>query len=179
MTDLKKIVSPITLDLVVAFSDLTGFARFSRTKTREDLFDFISGYYEFTGDIIEQAGGTVVKYIGDSILIAYPEEIVDDAVLNLISLKDSGDQWLRGKGSKCKHIIKVHCGAVICGEVGSGESKRFDIFGDTVNNTALLQSHGYSMTPQLFRKLNSNTRKYFKKHTPPITYIPIEERHTD
>ncbi len=99
MADLNKIVSPTILDLIEAFSDFTGFAQLNRTKTKEELFEFMSEYYEFAGD--------------------------------------------------------------------------------TLNITASLKSNGFSMTPQLFRKLKGNTRKHFKKHTPPVTYIPIEERHKD
>ncbi|HCR17548.1 MAG TPA: hypothetical protein DIU35_08695 [Candidatus Latescibacteria bacterium] len=29
------------------------------------------------------------------------------------------------------------------------------------------------------QKLDSSTRQLFKKHTPPITYIPVEEAHAD
>jgi hypothetical protein len=36
-----------------------------------------------------------------------------------------------------------------------------------------------ALSPQAFRKLEPETRKLFKKHTPPVTYIPVEERHRD
>ena len=70
MMDLNEMTSPIKIDLIVVFSDLTGFARFSNNTKTEDLFDFMSEYYELAGVIIEQTGGTIIKFIGDSILIA-------------------------------------------------------------------------------------------------------------
>ena len=39
--------------------------------------------------------------------------------------------------------------------------------------------NGFTLTPQAFRQLNPDTRKLFKKHTPPVTYIPLEELHGD
>ena len=179
MIDLREITSPTKIDLVVAFSDLTGFARFSNNIETEDLFNFMSEYYELTGQIIEQTGGIIIKFIGDAILIAYNGESSDNAALGLMDLKESGDKWLQNRGINCRHIIKAHHGSVVCGKIGTKEDKRVDIFGETVNAAALLKSNGFAMTPQLFRKLNSKTRKLFKKHTPPITYIPIEERHKD
>ena len=38
---------------------------------------------------------------------------------------------------------------------------------------------GFAMTPEAFRKLGPETRKLFKKHTPPVVYIPIEQPHRD
>jgi hypothetical protein len=33
------------------------------------------------------------------------------------------------------------------------------------------------MTPPAFRALSPETRKMFKKHTPPVTYIALEDSH--
>jgi hypothetical protein len=63
--------------------------------------------------------------------------------------------------------------------VGTRAEKRFDIFGEMVNTAALLPSHGFAITPSLFRYLGPSTRKLFKKPTPPVTYMPVEERHQD
>jgi len=32
---------------------------------------------------------------------------------------------------------------------------------------------GFAMTPQVFRQLSAESRKAFKKHTPPVSYIPV------
>ena len=68
---------------------------------------------------------------------------------------------------------------VACGRVGTTAEKRVDVFGVTVNTAALLTSHGLALSPQVFRKLGAETRKLFKKHTPPVTYIPVGEAHRD
>jgi len=179
MIDIKEITSPVKLDLVIAFSDLTFFSRLTHSKTMDELFQFLFDYYEFVGEIIENSGGTVIKFIGDAVLISYPGELADNAVLGLRELINMGDSWLNDKGMNTRHIIKAHYGPVICGLVGTKGNKRVDIFGETVNGAALLKSNGFAIAPQLFRKLSSDVRKLFKKHTPPISYIPIEERHKD
>jgi hypothetical protein len=43
----------------------------------------------------------------------------------------------------------------------------------------LLKTQGFAITPEVFRKLTPETRKLFKKHTPPVTYIPIGHPHRD
>jgi len=129
------------------------------------------------GDIVESAGGRVIKFIGDAGLVVFPEEKVDAGVLALRELQQRGDQWFADRDSPCRHVVKAHLGPAACGMVGTRTEKRFDVFGATVNTAALLKSRGFAMTPQVFRKLSPDTRKLFKKHTPPVTYIPAEESH--
>ena len=179
MMNPRQITSPVTIDLVVAFCDLTKFGRFARSLSAEQGFTFMSEYYEFAGDVVEQSGGLVVKFMGDAMLVTYPDDNVDRAILGLKELKDAGDDWIKSKGAPCKHVIKAHFGPVICGQVGTRGDKRLDVFGQTVMTAAVLPSQGFAITPQVFRKLRQETRKLFKKHTPPITYIPVDARHND
>ncbi len=179
MMDPRQISSPEKIDLVVAFCDLTQFGRFAKSLSPEKIFSFISEYYELAGDVIEQSGGFVVKFMGDAMLVTYPDDNVDRAILSLKELKDAGDDWIKSRGAPCKHVIKVHFGPVIRGQVGTREDKRLDVFGQTVMTAARLLSRGFAMTPQVFRKLGQETRKLFKKHTPPTTYIPVDARHND
>jgi class 3 adenylate cyclase len=139
----------------------------------------MAAYYELVGDLVAEAGGSVVKFMGDAGLLIYPAAEAERAVVGLRQLKIAGDTWLTDHAVPCRHVIKAHVGSVYCGPMGTRQEKRFDVFGETVNTTALLPSHGLSITPALFRQLGPESRKLFKKHTPPVTYIPVEERHQD
>jgi len=169
--------APQSANFLVAFFDLAGFSRFAQSRSDQEVFAVLSEYYELIGDIVEGAGGRVVKFMGDAGLIIFPEDRVDDGVLALRELQGRGDRWLVERDSPCRQIIKIHFGEMVCGEVGTRGEKRFDVFGMAVNTAALLKSNGFAMTSQTFRKLAPDTRKLFKKHTLPITYIPVEESH--
>ena len=177
MTQFDSITTPQEMNLLVAFFDLTRFLRYSQNHTAQEMFDFTSAYFEFVGDIIEGSGGKIVKFIGDAGLIIYPEDKVNEGVLALIELKEKGDQWLADQGVSSRNIIQAHFGPVVCGPMGTRSDKRFDIMGHTVSTAAITKSKGIALTPQVFRKLDDKTRKRFKKHTPPITYIPVGESH--
>ena len=164
-------------ELVIATFDLTGYFRFSRTRPEREVMNLTSDYYEFVGDIIADGGGTVIKFMGDAGLLIYPAAEADRAVNNLLQLKNDGDAWLAKRKVPCENIVKAHVGKVFCGPFGTRSEKRFDIFGMAVMDTFKLESHGLAISPELFRKLKPNTRKAFKKHTPPMTYIPVKERH--
>ena len=177
MSVFDSIKTPRQMSLLVAFFDLTNFTGFSRSQTSQQIFKTLSEYYEFSGDIIETAGGKVIKFIGDAGLMVFAEDDVNRGVLALKSLQDSGDGWLAQHNVPSRNIIKVHFGPVCCGPLGTHIDKRFDIIGETVNIAATLKSNGFAITPQVFRQLDAGTRKLFKKHTPPIIYIPVDEPH--
>ena len=171
------ITTPQEIPLLVAFFDLTKFYAFSQSVPVDTLFNLLSDYFEFAGDIIESSGGKVIKFIGDAGLMAYPEDRVDAGVMALLDLKRQGDAWLADRKAPSRNHIQAHFGPVKCGLLGTRSEKRFDIIGETVNTAATLKSTGVVITPQVFRKLQPETRKFFKKHTPPITYISLTDQH--
>ena len=171
------ISTPTEIDMLVGFSDLTLYNRYTQKTGNLDLLALMTAYFELTGGIIEDVGGLFIKTIGDASLAAFRGGDTDAGVNAFLRTKSEGDAWLRAQGLNSVAIVKLHFGAVACGYVGAPSEKRFDIYGKTVNTAALLESKGFAMSPQVFRKLSPETRKLFKKHTPPVTYIAAGERH--
>lgn len=89
MSTLSQLPTPTEAELVVAFFDLSRYARFARSQSPQETFAFISDYYEFVGDIIERDDGLVVKFIGDAGLVVYPADCANQAVLHLKQLKEA------------------------------------------------------------------------------------------
>ncbi len=177
MKTFQEIQTPTEIQALVGFFDLTAFAQSSRRFSTSDLFGLLSDYYEWTGDLIESSGGRIIKFIGDAGLVLFPKTEVNAGVLAFKRLKEEGDKWIAQRGMASKHIVKLHYGPVICGPLGTRSHKQLDVIGMTVNTAALLKSNGFAMSAQVFRQLQPDVRKLFKKHTPPITYIPLTERH--
>lgn len=160
--------------LVIAFIDCTRFtARVFKTEAFE-LADRVDEYYRRITAAVEPAGGEVIKFIGDGALIAFPADRADDAVIALLDLKEQTDAWFDAIGWDSRLIAKVHAGAVIAGPFGP--DGRFDVIGREVNVAATVATRGFALTAEAFRSLGAETRKRFKKHTPPITYIRTEDR---
>ena len=63
--------------------------------------------------------------------------------------------------------------------VGSPGEEIIDVYGKTVNVAASLPSAGLAMSPAVFRSLEPATRQLFKKHTPPVTYIGVDDARPD
>jgi adenylate cyclase len=166
-----------TIQALVACSDLNGFAKLAGKSTEEELFRLLSDYYELIGDVVESHGGRVIKFMGDAALMTFRESEADSGVRALLGLRVEGDRFLASRGVFCRHHIRAHYGPVQLGELGTRTDKRTDIIGSTVNTLFLLKASEFAITPQAFRMLAAETRTFFKKHTPPITYIPVDHLH--
>jgi class 3 adenylate cyclase len=178
MTRLESIRTPTEISLLVAFTSLAGFnKRFVLPGDDQLVFDTMRDYYAWCGGLIQRRGGSVIKCIGDATLLAFPAEAASQAVAALKEIKVEGDAWLAHRGVPCHHLIKAHLGLVVMGLIGAPGQERLDIYGKTVNICATLDSGALVLTPQVFRALDAETRKSFKKHTPPTTYIRTEDAH--
>ena len=164
-------------ELLIAFSDLTAYTVTARRLSPHDVAALMEAFYERTHALIEPAGGRIVKFIGDAALIVFPAERAGDGVLALLHYKRELDGWLASVGYPGRLTVKAHFGRAVAGEFGPPHARRYDLLGDDVNTTARLESHGFAISAQAFRTLSAEGRKHFKKHTPPITYIPLEQQH--
>jgi adenylate cyclase len=163
--------------LLISFIDLTHYQSQARKITDTRLAETMNAFYGLISTSIQQAGGRVVKFIGDASLIVFTEDKIDAGVKALLSLKTALDAWLETCGWESRLIVKAHFGLVIAGLFGPKEDLRFDVIGKEVNTAATLESSGLAISAELFRKLNPETRTHFKKHSSPITYIRSEDSH--
>ena len=162
--------------LLVVFADLTRFWAQSQRVDDAELADTLDAYYEQVGTAVRAAGGRVIKFFGDGVLIVFEERRVDAGVEMLLALKDAVDRSMAERGWECRLVAKAHFGTAIAGPFGVAGDKRHDVVGKTVNIAATLEATGVALSTAAFRKLSVATRKHFKKHTPPITYIRLEDR---
>ncbi len=164
---------------LIACSDLSGYARFARTQEAPEVFRLLSDYYELVGDLISPAGGEAVKFMGDAVLYWFGETAADAGVRSLLELQRQGDAFLAARGASCRHHIRAHFDSVCRGKIGTRTEKRIDVLGPAVNTLFLLKASGFALTAEAFRQLAPETRRLFKKHTPPIAYIPHSQPHQD
>jgi adenylate cyclase len=172
-TDLR---TPTEQELLIGFYDLTGYMRYAETAEARGLLDLMAGYFALTGRIIADAGGRLIKTLGDAGLAAFPASAAAAGVAAFRRLRGEGSDWLAARGYQSRVIVKLHLGPVALGRVGGPGAEILDVYGKTVNVAASLDSTGLAMTPAVFRSLPAEARQSFKKHTPPITYIDADDR---
>jgi len=177
MSVFDSLTSRTEVPALIGFADLTHFTSFAKRHPDAEVAAFIDEFYERIVDAIEPAGGTVVKFLGDAALILFPEALADPGVLALLEMKRSVDAWIETRGEHSELVVKIHFGTVIAGPYGGRDRKTFDVIGRHVNTAATLDVAHLGISAQAFRKLGPDSRKRFKKHTPPVTYIRVEDRH--
>jgi class 3 adenylate cyclase len=105
--------------MVVAFSDLEGFTRFTATHGDDAAAHLLTEHYRVAGAIVRSRGGKVRKRLGDGLLFSFPEPLA--GVLAAVELVASAPDPLRVR-------VGVHRGEVV--------REGGEVLGHVVNVTA-------------------------------------------
>lgn len=105
--------------LVVGFTDLEGFTRFTEREGDEPAAKLLSEHYRTAGPIVRSRGGRIIKRLGDGLLTSFTEPTA--AVLGALELVDAAPSPLRVRAG-------LHQGDVVV--------ERSDIVGHVVNVAA-------------------------------------------
>jgi adenylate cyclase len=101
---------------------------------------FLSDYFDVISKVVLQAGGTIDKYIGDSLMAFWgaPVASLDHAekaclaCLQCLIAIDQEKKWYTRFG--------IHTGDVIVGNIGTSERINYTVIGDAVNVASRLQT---------------------------------------
>ncbi len=130
--------TPIEQDVLLAVADISHFLTIVNEKNNLEVYHFLKAFYEKVEICLEKSEGNTVKYIGDSVFIAFPPENVSSSINNLKNMKNKIDKWLNTENeySVCK--LKVHFGKAAVGRISPMGSENIDIFGSVVNELFML-----------------------------------------
>jgi len=139
--------------LVVAFSDISNFAKIVNGMSNIETFAFLQKYRDLAEPIITKYEGKIIKQIGDALLIVFLESKAKDAKASFKELESSINTFL----SDYTKTGKLNIGATI-GKVAIGllsPSKTLDIAGKVVNEAAKLNRKGIALSETLKKFLNT------------------------
>jgi adenylate cyclase len=159
--------------LLIVFADLTRYMVNARGMPDATLAELLDGYYHHAEGAVEAAGGRMVKFMGDAFLAVWPEERAGAGVAALPGLKRDIDAWWTTKGWDSRVVVKAHFGRAVAGPFGA--EGRFDVIGNEVNVAATLPARTLSLSVEAFRCLENGERTPFRRHTPPVVYIPVDD----
>ncbi len=145
--------------VIVGFFDLMGFAKWSEERPPRELLDLATALFKRTGRTIADAGGQLVKVIGDAGMFVFPADDPDRAVLSLKAMKRDCDAWLAERGYPDVMAVKVQLGPVACGQVGPPGDERIDVYGLTVNRAAMMRGRSFTLGASLVDRLRTETRQ--------------------
>jgi len=134
-------------DVTVCFTDFVGFTVSSEKMAPDRLVDALNEYFTRFDEIIARYGLEKLKTIGDSYMFASGlpaprKSHAVDAVLAALEMVEVVRELARRENSTGWNIrVGLHSGPVIAGVVGTRKFA-FDIWGNTVNFAARMESSG-------------------------------------
>jgi len=145
------------INSVLWFSDLRGSTTISETITPDDIIPFLNDYAQAAIDAIHEAGGEVLKLIGDGVLAMFTNE--DLAVARRIALRAEHGfrksldllNVRRAEDSRptTSAYVGLHVGEVFYGNIGSEDRLDFTVVGPAVNEASRIVSMCRSVDREL------------------------------
>lgn len=135
-------------DVTVFFSDIASFSSIAETMTPNALVALMNEYLSAMTDIIEEHGGYVDKYIGDSIVAVFGAPVDDAnharnavrAALKCRTRLDQLNQMLEPfQGRELSHRIGLNTGDALVGNIGSRRRFNYTVMSDAVNLASRLE----------------------------------------
>jgi adenylate cyclase len=136
-------------EIAILFADLRAFTQFSEKKLPYDVVFVMNQYFRAMGEAIENAGGTVDKFIGDGVMALFGLDTDSSrgCAQALVAARDMAIALRRLNQSLANDLpaplrigIGIHAGTVIVGEMGHGRVMSVTAIGDAVNTASRLES---------------------------------------
>jgi len=138
--------------IAVLFADLEGFTSLSEQQHPETVLQLLNAYHALFGKVIGLYGGTIDKFIGDSVMALYNTPVAQTdyiarAVKTALHIQDEL-YWFHQRLSPEHRLLVnfgISAGAAVVGNVGMLNQMNYTAVGDTVNVAARLQglaTHG-------------------------------------
>jgi len=128
--------------VTVFFTDVRNFTTMCEGLAPEDVVVRMNALFAMMGKVIERHDGAIFDFIGDAVLAVFgapranpqhAQAAAQSAIEILAGLDDLNCRWISDNLEPLRIGIGLHTGEVVTGIVGTGERKKFDVTGDTVN----------------------------------------------
>ncbi|MBU7582341.1 MAG: HAMP domain-containing protein, partial [Nostoc sp. TH1S01] len=127
----------VTRHITILFCDIRGYTSMSEMMTPIEIFTFLNDYLACIGQVIDQAGGFIDKYIGDAVMALFDDDNTDGALKAAISMHQSLEKFNQERIQKNLPRINIgiglHRGEVVMGTVGFTCRIDSTVIGDAVN----------------------------------------------
>lgn len=132
-----------TLEAALLLCDLRGFTELSNRLPGARVLDLLNAYFDRVIPAITNAGGEVIKFMGDAALAFFhhdsPEASCAAALEGALSALDGLDR-LTAPDAELHAGIALHYGEVGYGNIGSGQRLDFTVIGPDVNLVSRIQA---------------------------------------
>ena len=152
-------IGPQLTRATILFADIEGFTAISEKMAPERVVGLLNEYFSAVIEPIERCGGVVNQFQGDAILVTFNVPAVDaehaahalEAALAIVDITAAR----RFAGVSLRARIGINTGAVVAGNVGSGDRYNYTVHGDAVNLAARLEQMNKTYGSRLLVSANT------------------------
>ena len=133
------------LPMVVLFSDIRGFTKYSESVPAEEVVELLNQMLECQAEAVERHGGDVDKFVGDEVMALFDgEDAVERAARCAVEMVEATGRVEKARAIGIGIGVGIFMGDVIYGPIGSKSRMDFTVIGDVVNTAARLCSVAHS-----------------------------------
>lgn len=155
--------------LSILFTDIVGFTGLAEAMSAADVLTMLNEHFELVDACIEAEGGTIDKYIGDSVMAFWGGLETDEdhashacaAALRIETAIHKNNDRRVASGQKPLNVrIGIHTGPVMIGNIGASARISYTVIGDTVNIAARLEEFARDVgdqTPETLTVISGET----------------------
>ena len=161
--------APETKKVGILLSDLRGFTAMAEKYSAMDIIKLLDHYFNKMTQIIAKYGGTVDKFMGDSILAYFdspnnPDSFLQNTLSCAIEMQLAMTEVnLTNQAQGMENLymgIGINTGEVVAGTIGSESYREYTVIGDQVNLAFRVES--FSLRGQIL--ISENTYEQVKDH---------------
>jgi adenylate cyclase len=128
-------------EVTILFADIRRFTRLSEGMKASDVVALLNEVFQLASDRILEHGGTIDKFIGDSVMayfgapvpdVDHPLQATRAAVAIQQALAERNSRFAPG-ALRVEIGVGIHTGVVVVGTIGSDRRSDFTAIGDAVN----------------------------------------------
>jgi adenylate cyclase len=134
-------------EVAIMVCDIRGFSTMSELLPEEALARTLGEWFRTAGNLVQQNGGTIDKFIGDAILAYWNTS--DDSTAEANAALSTGRKlltiaetvrWPLADAAPFRIAVALHHGTVTCGNIGLVAQRDATIIGDAVNTAFRMES---------------------------------------
>jgi adenylate cyclase len=144
-------LDPREPEVSVLFTDIVGFSHTGERLEAPHLAEFLNRHFALLGECIQAEGGTIDKYIGDSVMAFWgaplpqsdhAERACRAALAIAVSLAADNERRHAKDRPPVRIRLGLHCGTALAGNIGAPGRINYTLVGDTVNVAQRLEQFG-------------------------------------
>ncbi len=137
-----------TIEAALWYCDLRGFSEIPGDHSPAQVVEVLDGYFECVADAIRDAGGEILKFIGDGVLAVFdfadsdPATACRQAVAAALAALQAVERWNAHRGlgdDPLKMSVALHAGPLLHGNIGSRERLDFTVLGAAITEVCRLE----------------------------------------